>query len=71
MSKNHVDMPGRNYEEAIRLMQRATTVPKNTKINYYDDVSRLSSLHNPSNAHIEHPSPISAIQVPQTMVLLF
>lgn len=37
MSKNHVDMPGRNYEEAIRLMQRATTVPKNTKINYYDD----------------------------------
>lgn len=71
MSKNHVDMPGRNYEEAIRLMQRATTVPKNTKINYYDDVSRLSSLHNPSNARIEHPSPISAIQVPQTMVLLF
>lgn len=31
----------RNYEEAIRLMQRATTVPKNTKINYYDDVSRF------------------------------
>lgn len=42
MSKDNADMCGRNYEEAIRLMQRATTVPKNTKINYYDDVSRLS-----------------------------
>lgn len=27
----------RNYEEAIRLMQRATTVAKNTKIDYYND----------------------------------
>lgn len=42
MLKDNADMCGRNYEEAIRLMQRATTVPKNTKINYYDDVSRLS-----------------------------
>lgn len=30
----------RNYEEAVRLMQRATTVPKNTKIDFYNDVSR-------------------------------
>ena len=31
--------PSRNYDEAIRLMQRATTVPKNTKVDYYNDVS--------------------------------
>jgi hypothetical protein len=31
----------RNYDEAIRLMQRATTVPKNTKVDYYNDVSYL------------------------------
>ena len=29
----------RNYDEAVRLMQRATTVPKNTKIDFYNDVS--------------------------------
>ena len=29
----------RNYDEAVRLMQRATTVPKNTKIGFYNDVS--------------------------------
>jgi pre-mRNA-splicing factor SYF1 len=33
----------RNYEEAIRLMQRATSTPKNTKINYYDEVRRNTS----------------------------
>ncbi|KGB78042.1 pre-mRNA-splicing factor SYF1 [Cryptococcus deuterogattii 99/473] len=32
-----MELRNENYEEAIRLMQRATTVPKNTKINYYDD----------------------------------
>jgi pre-mRNA-splicing factor SYF1 len=29
----------RNYDEAVRLMQRATTVPKNTKVDFYNDVS--------------------------------
>lgn len=29
----------RNFDEAVRVMQRATTVPKNTKVNYHDDVS--------------------------------
>jgi len=33
----------RNYEEAVRLMQRATTVPKNTKIDFYNDVSGIPS----------------------------
>ena len=33
------ELTGRNYEEAVRLMQRATTVPKNTKIDFYNDVS--------------------------------
>lgn len=27
----------RNYDEAIRVMQRATSTPKNTKISYHDD----------------------------------
>ena len=28
----------RNYDEAIRVMQRAAAIPKNTKINYFDHV---------------------------------
>ena len=28
----------RNYDDAIRVMQRATAVPKNTKVNYHDHV---------------------------------
>lgn len=31
----------RNYDEAIRVMQRAAAVPKNTKVNYFDHVSLL------------------------------
>jgi hypothetical protein len=31
----------RKYEEAIQIMQRATTTPKNLKISYHDEV-RLS-----------------------------
>jgi hypothetical protein len=27
-----------NYDEAIRVMQRAAAVPKNTRINYHDHV---------------------------------
>lgn len=30
-----------NYEEAIRVMQRAAVVPKNTKISYHDHVKLL------------------------------
>jgi hypothetical protein len=33
----------RNYDQAIRLMQRATTPPRNTKVNFYDDVSSQAS----------------------------
>lgn len=29
----------RNFDEAVRLMQRATTIPKNSKVDYYNDVS--------------------------------
>ena len=29
----------RNYDEAVRLMQRATTLPRNVKVDYYNDVS--------------------------------
>lgn len=29
----------RNYDEAIRVMQRAAVIPKNAKINYHDHVS--------------------------------
>ncbi|KAK8849485.1 pre-mRNA-splicing factor SYF1 [Kwoniella newhampshirensis] len=32
-----MELRNENYDEAIRLMQRATTVPKNTKIDYYND----------------------------------
>jgi len=32
---------GRNYDEAIRVMQRATALPKNTKTSYHDQVRTL------------------------------
>ncbi|BEI83987.1 hypothetical protein CcaverHIS002_0405910 [Cutaneotrichosporon cavernicola] len=32
-----MELRNEDYEEAIRLMQRATTVPKNTKVDYYND----------------------------------
>lgn len=31
-------IPLRNYNEAIHIMQQATSVPKNTKISYHDQV---------------------------------
>jgi pre-mRNA-splicing factor SYF1 len=31
-------MISRNFDEAIRVMQRATTTPKNTKISFHDEV---------------------------------
>lgn len=34
-----------NYDEAIRVMQCAAAVPKNTKINYHDHVRFLFSCH--------------------------
>ncbi|KAL7424970.1 pre-mRNA-splicing factor syf1 [Cryptotrichosporon argae] len=32
-----MELRNENYEEAVRLMQRATTIPKNTKVDYYND----------------------------------
>ncbi|WVQ79428.1 pre-mRNA-splicing factor SYF1 [Cryptococcus sp. DSM 104549] len=32
-----MELRNENYDEAIRLMQRATTVPKNTKVDFYND----------------------------------
>lgn len=32
-----MELRNENYEEAVRLMQRATTVPKNTKVDFYND----------------------------------
>jgi hypothetical protein len=36
--KNKPDKIVRNYDDAVRVMQRATAVPKNTKVNYHDHV---------------------------------
>lgn len=43
ISANHTSsiLTCRNYEEAVRLLQRATTVPKNTKVDFYNDVRTL------------------------------
>ena len=35
----------RNYDDAIRVMQRAAAVPKNTKVNYHDHVSFINNIH--------------------------
>lgn len=32
-----MELRNENYDEAIRVLQRATTVPKNTKVSYYND----------------------------------
>lgn len=40
----YADIVTRNYDEAIRVMQRATTIPRNTKVNFYDEVGGLAPL---------------------------
>lgn len=35
--------PLRNFDDAIRVMQRATAVPKNTKVNYHDHVRSIGN----------------------------
>ena len=44
--RNAFSQRRRNYDDAIRVMQRAAAVPKNTKVNYHDHVR---SFHN--NVH--------------------
>ena len=44
-------MASRNYDEAIRVMQRAAVVPKNTKINYFDHVSLSPHSSKQSYSH--------------------
>ena len=34
----------RNYDDAIRVMQRAAAVPKNTKVNYHDHVRFIATF---------------------------
>jgi len=36
--KANTPSPSRNDDEAIRVMQRATAIPKNTRVNYHDHV---------------------------------
>ncbi|KAF4604099.1 pre-mRNA-splicing factor syf1 [Pleurotus pulmonarius] len=33
---SEMELRNENYDEAVRVMQRATAIPKNTKINYHD-----------------------------------
>jgi len=41
-----------NYDEAIRVMQCAAAVPKNTKINYHDHVRTWFSCHKYLSNHV-------------------
>ena len=41
---NFIDSAFRNFDEAIRVMQRAAAIPKNTRISYHDHVSRMLLL---------------------------
>ena len=47
----------RNYDEAVRLMQRATTVPRNTKVDFYNDVSSLDTSSQKAADYIQALSP--------------
>jgi pre-mRNA-splicing factor SYF1 len=63
----------RNYDEAIRVMQRAAAIPKNTKINYHDHVGHLVIAVLYASLTINDPVPLSpgsTIQVSQTLVVL-
>jgi len=41
-----------NYDEAIRVMQCAAAVPKNTKINYHDHVRTWFPCHKYLSNHV-------------------
>lgn len=41
----------RNYNEAIKVMQRATAVPRKTAINFHDEVSTYPIISLVSSAH--------------------
>jgi pre-mRNA-splicing factor SYF1 len=62
----------RNYDEAIRVMQRGAAIPRNTKINYHDPVR--SSDHSDERWVLSnHPvpsRPSSAVQIAKAVVLL-
>ena len=59
MPKAHADTGFlcRNYDEAIRVMQRAAFIPKNPKINYHDQAGPLFPALSQSfftHGHISH-----------------
>jgi len=61
-----------NYDEAIRVMQRATALPKNTKINYHDHVSSGFNILQLLAKHtiLGIVSASSSFQVAETLVIL-
>jgi len=59
-------IPLRNYNEAINIMQWATSVPKNTKISYQDQVCLIGhAIPSPVTTQ-----PSKTVQITQALVLL-
>ena len=62
-----------NYDEAIRVMQRATAIPKNLKINYHDHVSDLLFFQKSiaeTDLNLDFFRTSSLIQIIKTLVIL-
>lgn len=64
--------PLRNYDDAIRVMQRATAVPKNTKVNYHDHVRPIGYEHCviSDGAFVVAPGAGATLQIAQALVIL-
>ena len=61
----------RNYDDSIRVMQRATAVPKNVKVNYHDHVCLLSSRRRYIvNIHVVPVFSSTSLQIIEVMVFL-
>lgn len=70
-----LDLVSRNYDEAIRVMHRATALPKNVKISYHDQVRchthprAFRPLTHPQ-LFTDTPCSSSSVQISQIMVFL-
>lgn len=66
----------RNYDEAIKVMQRATQVPRKTGVSFHDEVRSLfpsTGFEDVANTCLPTADPLassSPLQVPQALVLL-
>ena len=62
-------IPLRNYNKAIHVMQRATSVPKNTEISYHDQVHFINYAISSVDLFLQSLPSVDS-EVNQTMLLV-